>query len=164
MKYLLITLLGFLINTSLSYAQQSANDLLNLGYDSYDKGAYQEAIDYFDQAEEIEGDNAELYYLRGICKSMIDDNKAAVQDFDKAVKINPEFAEAYFERGYSYFMLNEAEKAIQSYSEAIRIDPDYGEAYQNRGAVKCMIDDPEGAQQDWDKAKQLGVMVPEMGC
>ncbi len=145
-------------------AQETVEQLLELGYTYYADGKYEKAIRIFDQAEALSPKNSEIYYLRGVCKSLIDQNEAAIGDYDKALSLKSDYPEVLFEKGYAYFLLDKPGHALQFFTEAIRLNPDYGEAYQNRGTVKCILGDKEGALEDWEKAETLGVQSPFQEC
>lgn len=145
-------------------AQQQAKELVDTGYENYQKGNYEEAVNYFLKAAEIDSEDPEIYYLAGVCKSQLMQNEAAIDFYEKALALDPDYAEVHYEKGYSYFLMNEYEKAIASFDKAVESKPDYAEAYVNRGSVKCITGDKEGALGDWKKAEALGATVPVQEC
>lgn len=157
MKYIFIT--GFTLLVFSVQAQQSFEQMMDVGFEKYEGGDCAGAIEAYNQALQQEPKNAEAYYLRGVCKSLQEDNKEAVLDFDQAIKLNPEYAEAYFEKAFSLYILKENNQAIQFYTKALEIEPEYGEAYLNRGSVRHNNNDLEGACEDWTKAESLGMNI-----
>ncbi|CAN5535454.1 hypothetical protein BH23BAC1_BH23BAC1_30350 [soil metagenome] len=138
-------------------SQESVEKLLEKGFDRYAEGDCEGAIKIYDLAIKTYKNNSEAYYLRGVCKSMLENNKEAIEDFDQAIKYNPKYAEAYFEKAYSYYVLDENRKALEIYNQAIDVDPEYAEAYMNRGSVKHNLNDTKGACEDWAHAEYLGM-------
>ena len=62
---------------------------------------YEEAIEHFDKAIELEPDYAEAYYNRG-CIYKDGDHQQAIRDFTKAIELRPDYAMAYVRRGITY--------------------------------------------------------------
>lgn len=156
-----------LICLSLIYnegAAQTGDSLLNIGHRNYELGDYTEAIKYLNKAAELDGQNPEIFYLLGVCKSQLQLNKEAIQDYDLALAIDPTYAEVYFEKGYSLFVTGKLEEAIEAFDQSIILKPDNSVAYVNRGSVKCILGDKEGAMADWKKAEELGAPIPEQDC
>ncbi len=60
----------FLFLTHLSLAQDP-EEYLNAGYDKYLEEDYKGAILDFNKAAAYNPDNAEIYYLRGVCRSLL---------------------------------------------------------------------------------------------
>lgn len=147
----------FVLASHLLFAQKSAEKYLDAGYEKYEEEDYKGAILDFKKAISYEKDNAEAYYLRGVCYSLLGEKKSAISDLDKATEINTDYAEAYYEKGYIYLSDQNAEKAIEEFDKVIKLKPDFAEAYVSRGTAKCMLNDKDGAAADWKKAEQLGV-------
>ncbi|MTI21101.1 tetratricopeptide repeat protein, partial [Fulvivirga sp. RKSG066] len=142
----------------------TAKQWLDSGYVAYQQGFYEEAIDKFQQSIDIDNQNPETYYLKGVCQSQINLNLAAIKSYEKALSLDPEYAEVHFEKGYSYFSLNQFQNAIQAFDKAIDYRPNYAEAWFNRGSVKCIIGEKEAAMDDWARAKALGASIPNLDC
>jgi tetratricopeptide (TPR) repeat protein len=62
---------------------------------------YEDAIEHFDRAIELEPDYAESYYNRG-CIYKDGDHPQAIRDFTKAIELKPDYAMAYVRRGITY--------------------------------------------------------------
>lgn len=140
-------------------SQESVEKILERGYSKYNEGDCTGAIEDYNLAIKKENKNAEAYYLRGVCKSMMEKNKEAIEDFNMAIKYNPQYAEAYFEKAFSHYALDENETALTFYTSAIAIDPEYAEAYLNRGSVKHNLNNLKGACEDWAMAESMGLNV-----
>lgn len=139
------------------FSQDTMDQILEKGFERYENGDCDGAIIEYNKVLKQDSKNSEALYLRGVCKSLSEDNKSAIDDFTLAVKYNPTYAEAYFEMAYSYYILEEHNKALQFYNTAIDVDPDYAEAYMNRGSLKHNKNDMKGACEDWSKAESLGI-------
>ncbi len=142
--------------------QNPVEVLINSGYDKYMEANYSEAIEDFNKAAAMAPDNEEIYFLRGVCKSNLDEKAAAMVDYNKALKLKPDYAEVYYEKAYIYLQDQNAGEAIKALNRVIELRPDMAAAYVSRGTAKCMMEDIEGANKDWQKAKELGVEYTEL--
>ena len=149
-----------LVSTSQVISQSDiAGQRFDEGYRQYEDGNYEEAIKQYSLAISADPQNAEFYYHRGVCNSLLKQNEQAIDDYDKAISIEEDYQEAYFERAYSYYVLDKNQEALIDYDRSIELRPDYGPAFLNRGSVKYDLDDLDGACQDWRKALDLNVDI-----
>ena len=137
------------------YTNYSANDYFSLGLTYQQRGEYKKAIEYYDQAIEINSQFAEAYYNRGLAKVKSGNPKEAIQDYDKAIEINPQDADTYHNRGYANAELGNPKEAIQDYDKAIEINPQDADTYHNRGYANAELGNPKEAIQDYDKAIEI---------
>jgi tetratricopeptide (TPR) repeat protein len=59
---------------------------------------YDEAIQCFNKAIEIEPDNADAWYNKGVALYKWKRNKEAIESFDKSLTIDPNNADAWYYR------------------------------------------------------------------
>lgn len=114
----------------------------------------QQAIADFDQAIQVQPQNASAYYHRGQTYALLalrrrmplyqdrlhlpkepeDYAQAAIADFTQAIAINATYAEAYTQRGLVHLNeLGQVQAAAADLDQALRINPTYGEGYRVRG-------------------------------
>jgi tetratricopeptide (TPR) repeat protein len=55
-------------------------------------GQYQQAVEEFDQAIQIDPEFAGAYYHRAVAYGLLGQYQQAIEDFDRAIQIDPEFA------------------------------------------------------------------------
>lgn len=156
-KYLFFLVATTLCSISSLIAQES-DEYLNEAYALYEEESYEEAIYVLDELLEEE-EVAEGYYLRGVCKSALEQDEEALKDYTLALAIQPEYAEAFFEKAYSNYKMGNFQAAIQQYTQAIDIQEDYPQAYLNRGSVRLELEDVKGACHDWHEAEQQGLDI-----
>jgi tetratricopeptide (TPR) repeat protein len=60
---------------------------------------YQEAIESFDKAIEINPKNANVWNIKGNSFYAIRKYQEAIDSYDKAIEINPNYAEAWYNKG-----------------------------------------------------------------
>jgi tetratricopeptide (TPR) repeat protein len=94
---------------------------------------YEEAIEDYNKAIELNPKNAEAYNNRGNAHSELNKHEEAIEDFNKAIELDPKYAEAYNNRGNAYYELNKHEEAIEDFNKAIELNPNFAAAYNNRG-------------------------------
>ncbi len=143
----------------ISYIQPDTSDYRERGSELYQRGEYEQAIAYYDEAIDIDSNVAQTYFLRGLAKGENEQHEDAIADFDKAIKINPDSAESYHWRGIAKFQLRQHEDAITDFDKAININPNNAESYHWRGVSRYIFgqyqDGYEDAIADFDTAIYL---------
>ncbi|WP_414527601.1 tetratricopeptide repeat protein [Nodularia chucula] len=128
------------------------DEYIKLAEECFNKGDYQSAIAYCNQALQLKANNADAYSGRGSCRYELGDKQGAIDDFSQAINIAPNFAKAYGNRGETYFQLGDKQSAIADYTQVINIDPNNGDAYNKRGACRYELGDKQGAIDDFSQA------------
>lgn len=116
---------------------------------------YEEAIQAFTKALELNPQDSVTYYNRGLAYSMVDEGEKAIEDYTKALELNPQYSSAYNNRGVVYNELGENEKAIEDYTKALEINPKYSDAYYNRGFSYSALGENEKAIEDYTEAIRI---------
>src|SRR5208283_2951885 len=96
---------------------------------------YQQAINDFNKAIELNPKDAEAYNNRGLAYEYLGNHQKAINDYNKSIKLNPKDAMAYNNRGIAYEYLENHQQAINDFNKAIELNPKYAKAYYNRGIV-----------------------------
>ena len=115
------------------------------------RSANQKISDYTN-AIEINPNDADSYWERGIAKEDLGDLKGAIFDYTKVLEIDPQDSHAYYIRGIAKNELGDYEGAIADYNKVIEIRPD-ADAYAKRALVKKQQKDYQGAIADFENAK-----------
>jgi len=118
-------------NTEDLTANSAFENYYNWGILKYQMGDWPSAIEYFNQALEVnpEPEDFLIYSFRGNSRSKMQRYNDAIDDFDKALDMIP--------------------KDIMDYSNWVK-------NYFNRGVAKFYMDDLNGACKDWNKSLELG--------
>lgn len=122
-------------------------------YDS--EGDYEQAVEEFSLAIDLNRDFADAYDQRGISYTKMIKYRKAVKDFNMALKLNKSSFEAYNHRGIAFYCLGEFEKALSDYNKSLELNPAYAKVYYNRGILKMYMDNEEGAINDLKIASQF---------
>ena len=64
-----------------------------------DLGDHNGAIKDYDKAIELNPNDIDAYYNRGIARSDLGDHNSAIEDYDKVIELKPYYANAYNNRG-----------------------------------------------------------------
>ena len=98
-----------------------------------EKGQFDQAVDDFTKALEIDPKSADTYYYRGIAYVNKGQFHWAIDDFTKALEIDPKSADAYYYRGIAHANKSQHDQAISDYTKALEIGPKDAGAYYYRG-------------------------------
>ncbi|PSB04588.1 tetratricopeptide repeat-containing S1 family peptidase [Merismopedia glauca] len=137
-----------------------ADDFYLQANDKYEKGNYQEAIENYTKAIEIDPQYTNAYNNRGIAYGNLGNYQQAISDYARAIALNPQDPDAYYNRGNAYDDLGEYQKAISDYDRAITLNPQDLEAYNNRGIAYRKLGDYQKAISDYNRAIALNPRSP----
>ena len=113
---------------------------------------YENAIEDFNKAIEVNPKFAEAYNNRGPAYAELKQYGRAIEDYNRAIELNPKFAKAYNNRGIAYAKLKQHERVIEDFNKAIDINPKFAEAYNNRGLAYAELEQYGRAIEDFNKA------------
>ena len=145
-------LIGFVANEK-NYETSAV--LFHQGLASSNKGEYEEAIQKYNEAVELNPNHAEFYNNRGNTKDKLGQHPEAVADYDKAIELKPNDAETYYNRGAAKYHLEQYLEAISDFNKAIELNPNNERAYSNRGISKGKLEQYQEAISDFNKAIDL---------
>jgi len=132
--------------------KKNSNATHLLGLIAYQKGNYQNAVDFISQAIEIYPNNADYYSNLGTALQELKQFDAAVTKYDKAIALKPHYAETHSNRGNALQALKQFDAAVASYDKAIVLKPNYAEAFSNRGNALQALKQFDAAVASYDKA------------
>jgi tetratricopeptide (TPR) repeat protein len=100
-----------------------ARAFFNRGRAFSDKGAFDRAIEDFDQAIRLDPQYPDALNNRGVAYSGKGQYERAVEDFDKAVQLDPNYAIAIYNRGLAAQNLGRADEAAKYFARARQVGP-----------------------------------------
>lgn len=133
-------------------SQVKADDYLKQGITLHNQGDYQGAIAAYNQAIEVEPNNANAYISRGNTRRKLGDYQKAIADYDWSIQINPYRANTFYNRGIVRAESGDYQGAITDFDRAIEIKSNYASAYVNRGMIRYELEDFQGAIADYNRA------------
>ena len=139
----LVVLIGLVAWSMVSAmgSRENPDDDKHLGIAEYEKGNYQEAIEYYNKGLEARPDDSCLFNNRGLAYYSLEQYDKAVADYHRAIELKADFADAYYNRGLAYFRkgsyynFEPRRKAIDDFTKAIELKPDCADAYYNRAVI-----------------------------
>jgi tetratricopeptide (TPR) repeat protein len=118
------------------------------------EGAYDRAIEDYDQAIEIAPDYAKAYNNRAVAHGKKGRHDLALRDLDEALKRDSGYAMAFANRGEIHLIAGRFDRAEQDYGEAIRLKPTFA-ALHGRCQARLATGMPQSALPDCAEALQL---------
>ena len=141
--------------TATAPRQRTAEDFISLGGAKADKKDYQGAIANYSQAIQINPNNPDAYYRRGVAYTNLNNYQAALENFNQVLRLSPKNTYAYFYRGFVRSQLKDYKGGFADADFALRLDPNFGIGYGSRGFARFGQGDKSGAIADFDKMIQL---------
>jgi tetratricopeptide (TPR) repeat protein len=121
-----------------------------LALDSLDR--YEQAIECFDKAIQIDANNLVLFKNKGTALHYLGRYGESVACFDKAIQIDAHDGDAWSGKGLSFDYLGRYEEAIECFDKAIESNPKNDDAWYNKGVAADFLRKYEEAIVCYDKA------------
>jgi tetratricopeptide (TPR) repeat protein len=125
------------------------------GNEYYYRKEYNNAIQCYDKALEIEPNDSKAWNNKGTALGQLGNYEEAIKCFDKALEMEPNYAKAWDNKGTAFEKLGNYEEAIQCYDKAIEIQPNDSDTWYNKGIVFYHSGNYEEAIQCYDKALEI---------
>ncbi|WP_294351272.1 tetratricopeptide repeat protein, partial [uncultured Clostridium sp.] len=116
---------------------------------------YEEAIEDYNKAIELDVDNYRFYNRRGNAKYSLGQYEESIEDYSKAIELNPKDSVLYGNRGNSKYKAKKYKEAIEDYNKAIELDKDNYRFYNYKGRAKKELGKYEESIEDYSKAIDL---------
>jgi S1-C subfamily serine protease len=130
----------------------TADDFFITAGNKSQKGDYRGAIIDYNKALALNPQFEEIYFRRGIARTLIKDWQGAEADYTRAISTKPEYAEAYLHRGSIRNTLSNWRGAKSDFDIALALNPNSLPAYIGRGVALCELNDCKGGLQDYNRA------------
>lgn len=130
----------------------------HMGRKLFSMQKYEQAIDSFSKAIQIQPDYYLFYYERGNAYYFIRQWKFGLRDYNKALSLNPYFAIGYVSRGCVHLKINQYKLAKDDFTVAIRL----WSAYTDSGVSSPANGEEESVTVPVVTAKDLLDMLKEM--
>jgi tetratricopeptide (TPR) repeat protein len=146
--------------------QKVAQDHISDGNAYLKNGEYDEAIESFSQALELDTENTDAYMGSGKAHFAKKEYQGAIKDFETVISIRPRDVDAYYGLGVAYAAIDNYDGAIENLTKAIRYDPTladiYVDFYKERGFVYLAKNDYTRAIQDFERLINSGSGDPNV--
>ena len=134
---------------------QFPGDWNNKGDALYNQGKYDEAIQAYDRAIEIDPEDAETWGNKGDALYNQGKYDEAILALDRVIELDPEYSMAWNNKGYAFVLQGKYEEAIQALDKAIELDPNNANAWDSKGEALRRQGKYEEAIQALNKAIEL---------
>ena len=114
-------------------------ECLRYGLALYNKGKYDDAINAFDKAIELNPQLADAWNNKGIALKAQNKYDEAIVASDKAIELNPRLAKTWYNKGLALGNQGKYDEAIQVYNRAIEIDPKDADVCYNKGMALRLL-------------------------
>lgn len=121
-----------------------------------------EKINLFSQAIELDPENLDAYFYRGVTKDNMGDFSGAILDYTKVIFFEPS-ADVYFNRGNSKYSLMDYLGAKEDYEKALELNPDFLEAKYSLAITKYDLNDYKGAIADLNALPKTSYVYLQLG-
>lgn len=123
---------------------------------AYERGAYDVAIDKWQQVIEIDSEHPAAHYDLCAAFNKTENVRNAMTHCDRAIGIDPQYVDAFYVRGLILTeKLGELERGILDFDTVLRLDENEARAYFKRGNARARLGDNKGAQADYTDAIRL---------
>lgn len=119
----------------LAIKPETAEDWIDRGVFMQLAGRLPEALDAYEEAAELDYDNAVVWLRMGEIYGQMDCVKDLGRACDEALAINPRYVEAYTLKARTYSAQGEVRRSEEMSLKAIKADPNSGEAWRARAVV-----------------------------
>lgn len=160
-------ILSFIAGASVLFCAAGCGEMEN-GQQAFDRGKqllndgqYQDAIQAFDKAIQLDPGHAEAYSLRGTARSDLGDYQNAQADLTKAIDMAREandqavMSELHYARALNHARSQSWKDAIVDFDAAIAISPNDPDYYNGRSRAHFFSGDTGASIKDADEALKL---------
>jgi tetratricopeptide (TPR) repeat protein len=159
-KFTFVFLMIFTVFSS--HSQPPTEEKMNIARTHFNNGVkmgidedFEQAIEEFEKAIELNPLFAEAFLYKGLAEIELQNFDQAIKDFTITIELDPAFSDqAHYFRGLTRYFKNENQSAIDDFTVAIRMNPDFVSFYQ-RGKANLKLKEFRRALQDFDIALRL---------
>ena len=116
---------------------------------------YEEALEDYTKALEIEPTHFKSYFNRAFCFDILGSYKKSLEDYFECLKLKPDNVRTLHHIGsvYEKISTNKALKnSVRFFLKALKIDPNYAPSYNGLGLVYDAMNKRDKALRNFDKA------------
>lgn len=145
--------------TNSTASNNSSQNYAQIGFELQKNGKFAEAIYNYTKQLETDKNNTDILFLRGMCKSELNDRYGAISDYDKIIelegKVTPKvykMSTVYNNKAYCLVNLKDYDKALPLVNKALEMDKSEAYIWDTRGELYYNIGEYDKCIKDMDKA------------
>lgn len=131
------------------------SEAYRIGQQSFLENDWEKAIDYFDQALDVEPNAADIQYYIGEAYRLSGRPQLALQSYMRALAADSSFAPAFLGKAQANLMIDAKADVEKDLSKAIQLDSTLAVAYLERAMYYLNNGQEEKAQSDFKTAGEL---------
>ena len=116
---------------------------------------FNESIKHLDKLIQVDKNNFDYYYLKGISYLSLDELENAIENFSLAINIKDNNFIAYYYRGIAYLNLTKFSEAKKDFYQLISLKPNFPEVYNNLAILFYMTGNNEEAIENFIQSIKL---------
>jgi tetratricopeptide (TPR) repeat protein len=122
-------------------------------------GRYEEAIQAFGKAIEIDPQDAVAWIFKGDALSELGRYDEAIQAYEKAIEIDPQDADAWYSKGAALSELGKYDEANQAFDKGIEINPQDAVAWYYKGIILDAQGKHDEAARAYNKSIEIDPLI-----
>lgn len=156
---------GFVVLTIVLLGCESTEErsdrFFNLGNKALNDGAYDQAIEFYNQSLKAQPNYPEALNNRGVAKIESDHPYEAIIDYNQAIQQSPEYLDALFNRAYAYEEIGQFDKALKDVDAIHKLVKDSAFVFFYQGLVQTKMRRYQDALECFLVADSLNPAYPE---
>ena len=126
----------------------------------FKQGKYEDAINYYEKAININDGIEVLYSNKGTCEKCLKKYKEAIRDYKKALEINPKNTKNLNRLASVYILIGNLGEAKMTQQKALNIEPNNSGYKEQMGTIDKIIEDEQKmkekiTEQKFDEAEEV---------
>jgi tetratricopeptide (TPR) repeat protein len=146
---------GKLPNLALDGVALEARELIDKGYSLTELGRYEEALEAYDRAIELQGENSWFWARKGRTLRLLNRYEESMQCYEKALEIQPDYPWAWNGKGIIHDRLGQLDEALAAFHRASELNPNDVWTWYNIGDALHRKGDHEKAALMLEKAVEI---------
>ncbi len=134
---------------------QSPRQYLRTGEEFYRSMNFEDAIEQFTRAVEMDPDLDRAYVNRGLAYSKVGNHEMAARDFDRALAFNKKDDELFYLSGREWYLHGNSSNALSRLNQAIELKRNFLEAHNQRAEVYKGLGQFDKALEDYLKCLRI---------
>lgn len=140
-------------------------DILDLISECYSEtGNYAKALEYINQAVDMDPDNIDLISTKADILGDSGDVEGAIAEWTEYIERNPDYWGGYYRRGFFEDNSGRLDAALDDYDMAIMLMPDYAYSYLGKGDVLMLKGKTDEAMEAYRKVVELDTVPDNNSC
>ena len=127
-------------------------------------GDYVKALEYVNQALQMNPDDLDLISTKGDILGESGDIDGAIAEWTNYIERTPDFYGGYYRRGFFEDNDDRTDAALEDYNMAIMLQPDYAYAYLGKGNILMRKGRTEEAMETYRKVVELDTILNKSSC